>query len=160
MVEQIQADFFSKNNISGLNKILLQQTNNQNISRESKQEMINILIRNMKIIFKNKLQKKSIELCGMKKVLLENFDENVLESIQKVIRDIPVKNPKNIAAAIYFIISIPISKGGIFSKKLKLKNGDYLTLEFISKFCKIVPSTISSAKDEIIYFYKNNPGLK
>ena len=30
--------------------------------------------KNMKIIFKNKLQKKSIELCGMKKVLLENFD--------------------------------------------------------------------------------------
>ena len=42
MVEQIQADFFSKNNISGLNKILLQQTNNQNISRDSKQELINI----------------------------------------------------------------------------------------------------------------------
>jgi hypothetical protein len=52
MVEQIQADFFSKNNISGLNKILLQQTNNQNIPRESKQEIINMLIKNMKVIFK------------------------------------------------------------------------------------------------------------
>jgi hypothetical protein len=52
MVEQIQAKFFSKDNISGLNKILLQQTNNQNISRDAKQEIINILIKNMKIIFK------------------------------------------------------------------------------------------------------------
>jgi hypothetical protein len=114
--------------------------------------------KNMKVIFKNKLQKKSIELCGMKKVLLENFDQSVINKIEKVINDIPVKNKKNIAAAIYFVTSIPIAKGGIFSKKLKLKNGDYLTLEFISKFCKIVPSTISSAKDEIIFFYKNNPG--
>jgi hypothetical protein len=111
--------------------------------------------KNMKIIFKNKLQKKPLELCGMKKVLLENFDISVLESIQKVIEEIPVKNQKNIAAAIYFVTSIPIAKGGIYPKKLKLKNGDYLTLDFISKFCKIVPSTISSAKDEIIFFYKN-----
>ena len=51
MVEQIQAKFFSKDNISGLNKILLQQTDNQNISRENKQELISILVKNMKIIF-------------------------------------------------------------------------------------------------------------
>ena len=52
MVEQIQTMFFSKENISNLNKILLQQTNKQNIPRELKQEIINILIKNMKIIFK------------------------------------------------------------------------------------------------------------
>ena len=52
MVEQIQKMFFSKENISNLNKILLEQTNKQNISRDSKQEIINLLIKNMKIIFK------------------------------------------------------------------------------------------------------------
>ena len=87
----------------------------------------------------------------MKKVLTDNFEIGVLESIQKVIGDLPVKNTKNIAAAIYYIVSIPIEKGGIYPKKLKLKNGDYLTLEFISKFCKITPSTISSAVKEIIF---------
>lgn len=52
MVEQIQAKFFSKENISGLNKILQQQTNNQNLGRDAKQELITLLVKNMKIIFK------------------------------------------------------------------------------------------------------------
>lgn len=51
-MEQIQAKFFAKENISNLNKILLQQTNKQNIPRELKQEIINVLIKNMKIVFK------------------------------------------------------------------------------------------------------------
>ena len=107
--------------------------------------------KNMSVIFGKRLLKKQIELCGMKKVLTDNFEIGVLESIQKVIGDLPVKNTKNIAAAIYYTVSIPIEKGGIYPKKLKLKNGDYLTLEFISKFCKITPSTISSAVKEIIF---------
>ena len=52
MTEQIQTIFFSKDNISNLNKILLQQTNKQNVSRDDKQKIINILIKNMKIIYK------------------------------------------------------------------------------------------------------------
>jgi hypothetical protein len=110
--------------------------------------------KNMKTIFGNRLSKKTVELCGMKKVLTNNFNESVLESIQKVINDLPVKNPKNIAAAIYYTVSIPIAKGGVYPSKLKLKNGDYVTLEFISKFCKITPSTISSAVKEIIFQLK------
>ena len=45
--------FFSKETISGLNKILLQQSNYQNLSREGKQEIINVLVKNMKSIYKS-----------------------------------------------------------------------------------------------------------
>ena len=93
---------------------------------------------------------KNIELCGMKNFLNENFETGVINQIQKIIGDLSLSNPKYIAAAVYYVTSVPISKGGIYSKKLKTKNGDYLTLEFISTFCKVVPSTISSAVKEII----------
>jgi hypothetical protein len=78
MVEQIQSNFFSKDNISGLNKILLQQTNNQNISREGKQELINILIKNMKIIFKqidiNKINSNNVNM------IFEQFKNHSLKN--------------------------------------------------------------------------------
>jgi hypothetical protein len=48
----IQSVFFSKDTIAGLNKSLLQQSNYQNLSREGKQELINILVRNMKSVYK------------------------------------------------------------------------------------------------------------
>jgi hypothetical protein len=109
--------------------------------------------KNMKLIIKSLPPTKQLELCGMKKFLNENFETVVINQIQKIINHYSYTNPKNIAAAIYFVTSVTISKGGIYSKKLKTKNGDYITLEFISTFCKIVPSTISSAVKEIISSY-------
>jgi len=45
--------FFSKNLISSLNKILLKECNLYNINRDGKQEIINILIKNMKLVYKS-----------------------------------------------------------------------------------------------------------
>ena len=50
---QIQNLFFAKDTISELNKTILQNQILQNLPRESKQEIIDILIRNMKIVYKN-----------------------------------------------------------------------------------------------------------
>jgi len=49
----IQQVFFSKDTISGLNKTLLQDSSLQNLSRDGKQEVINILVKNMKNVYKN-----------------------------------------------------------------------------------------------------------
>ncbi len=49
----IQQIFFSKDTISGLNKIILQDGSLQNLSREGKQEVINVLVKNMKTVYKN-----------------------------------------------------------------------------------------------------------
>ena len=51
--DQLQTLFFSKDCISGLNKFLLQQLNLENLNREGKQEVINILVKNMKTIFRS-----------------------------------------------------------------------------------------------------------
>jgi len=53
MSEELQNEFFSKKTISGLNKIILQQSNFQNISREGKEKLINILIKNMKVVYRS-----------------------------------------------------------------------------------------------------------
>jgi len=53
MTDKYHKIFFSKDNISSLNKLLLQQSNYQNLTREGKQELIDILIKNMKIIYKS-----------------------------------------------------------------------------------------------------------
>ena len=50
---QIQNIFFAKDTISELNKTILQNQILQNLPRESKQEIIDILIKNMKIVYKN-----------------------------------------------------------------------------------------------------------
>ena len=50
---QIQNIFFAKDTISELNKVILQNQILQNLPRESKQEIIDILIKNMKIVYKN-----------------------------------------------------------------------------------------------------------
>ena len=50
---QIQNLFFSKDTISGFNKIILQDQTLQNLSRDGKQEIIDLLIKNMKSIYKN-----------------------------------------------------------------------------------------------------------
>jgi len=49
----IQQVFFSKDTISGLNKAILQDGSLQNLSREGKQEVINVLVKNMKTVYKN-----------------------------------------------------------------------------------------------------------
>jgi len=49
----IQQVFFSKDTISGLNKTLLQDSSLQNLSRDGKQEVISILVKNMKNVYKN-----------------------------------------------------------------------------------------------------------
>ncbi len=49
----IQQVFFSKDTISGLNKTILQDGSLQNLSREGKQELINVLVKNMKTVYKN-----------------------------------------------------------------------------------------------------------
>lgn len=51
--EQLQNLFFSKDCISGLNKVLLQQNNLNNLNREGKQEVINILVKNMKTVYRS-----------------------------------------------------------------------------------------------------------
>ena len=83
MVEQIQAKFFSKDNISGLNKILLQQTNNQNVTREVKQELISVLIKNMKTIYKqidlSKINSNNIEII---------FDQFKNHSLKNTVNEI------------------------------------------------------------------------
>jgi len=50
---QIQNIFFAKDTISELNKVILQNQILQNLPRESKQEIIDILIKNMKLVYKN-----------------------------------------------------------------------------------------------------------
>ena len=50
---QIQNLFFSKDTISGFNKIIHQDQTLQNLSREGKQEIIDLLIKNMKSRYKN-----------------------------------------------------------------------------------------------------------
>ena len=51
--EQLQNLFFSKDSISGLNKFLLQQNNLNNLNRDGKQEVINILVKNMKNVYRS-----------------------------------------------------------------------------------------------------------
>jgi len=75
--EQLQSLFFSKDCISGLNKVLLQQNNLNNLNRDGKQEVINILVKNMKTVYRS---------LDLSKISNTNFD-----SIYKQFKEHSVK---------------------------------------------------------------------
>ena len=50
---QLQNIFFSKDTIATCNKSLLTQSNLNDISRENKQEIINLLVKNMKMVYRS-----------------------------------------------------------------------------------------------------------
>ena len=85
MVEQnqIQNMFFSKDIITNLNKIVQQQTNSINSTKEEKQELVNTLVKNMKTVYKNidtsKINNKNFESI---------FDQYKKHSIMETINDI------------------------------------------------------------------------
>ena len=87
------------------------------------------------IIFKNlpKINPYLFNLCGLKGQL----EKETIQQINIVIEKLPEKNTKNIAAAIYYICSLPISKGGINKTKIKTKKGKLITLDLLSESCKI-----------------------
>ena len=72
---QIQNIFFSKDTIATCNKSLLSQGNLNNISREIKQEVINLLVKNMKMVYR------SIDITRINKV---NFN-SIYEQFKKIL---------------------------------------------------------------------------
>jgi len=99
MSEELQSEFFSKKTIAGLNKVILQQSNYQNLTREGKEKLINILIKNMKIVYRsidstkiNKDNFNSIFNQFKKHSLNESLDEikksNVLANLQQSSSDL------------------------------------------------------------------------
>jgi len=86
---------------------------------------------------------------------LKDFvNTEIIDKIPKVIEHFD-SSPKYTAAAVYYICSVPIHKGGIIPKKIKT-----ITLDLLSKHFKITPSTISSGVQNIISFYSLHPELK
>ena len=99
MSEELQNEFFSKKTIAGLNKVLLQQSNYQNLNREGKEKLINVLIKNMKVVYRsldstkiNKDNFNSIFDQFKKHAVNESLDEikksNVLMNLQQSSSDL------------------------------------------------------------------------
>ena len=78
-----------------------------------------------------------------------------VSKIYKVIEQFGNSSPKYTAAAVYFVCSVNIHKGGINPQKIK-----EITLAFLEKNCKITQSTISKGVQDIISFYSSHPELK
>ena len=105
--------------------------------------------KNMRIILQTKvfdINPSENTLCGMKPWILENLGQWFMDKLNLIIADLPDKNNKNIAAAIYYLG--------------KLKKVKALTQKFISEHCGISTTTISKSVLEIAYFYDTNINLK
>ena len=64
-IKTITDTFFSKENISGLNKKLLEKNNLLEINKDGKKKIIDLLIKNMKLVYKS---------LDLKKINKKNFD--------------------------------------------------------------------------------------
>jgi hypothetical protein len=107
----------------------------------------------MKLIFK-KLPELKHNLYGMESVLKDKIGNELINTIFKVIEQFG-NSPKYTAAAVYFICSVSIHKGGVVPVKIK-----GITLELLEKYYKITQSTISKGVKEIIEFYSVHPEAK
>jgi len=83
MSEQLQSMFFSKETISGLNKIILQQSNYQNLNREGKEKLINILVKNMKVVYRS-LDASKINKDNFNSIFDQFKKHSVVESISEI----------------------------------------------------------------------------
>jgi hypothetical protein len=83
----VQQIFFSKETISVLNKNLLQDGTLQNLSRDGKQEVINMLVKNMKNVYKN-LDSSKINKTNFTSI----FDQFKKISVSHTIADIKKQN--------------------------------------------------------------------
>jgi hypothetical protein len=73
-LETIQKTLFSKDNISGINKILLEKFNLGEISKDNKKKVIDILIKNMKSVYKS---------LDLKKINEHNF-QSIIKQFNKL----------------------------------------------------------------------------
>ncbi len=80
MSEQLQSVFFSKDTIAGLNKVLMQQSNYQNLNREGKEKLINVLIKNMKTVYRS-LDTSKINKDNFNSIFDQFKKHSVIESI-------------------------------------------------------------------------------
>ena len=91
--------------------------------------------------------------------LIKILPNNIQVIINKIIEHLG--STTNIAAVIYYVTSVPLSKGGILQKRLVLENNKKITTEFLINKCgKIAPATLSKIVNNIINFYNNNPLIK
>jgi hypothetical protein len=102
--------------------------------------------------------------------IIETLPNNVQRIINKVKNDFsqniqrPLSNVQ-IAACIYFVTSVPMSKGGIFQTRLKVVDGNNseikITTGLLMEKCgNFASATLTKNVNAVITFYKNNPDLK
>jgi hypothetical protein len=83
MSEELQNEFFSKKTISGLNKLMLQQSNYQNLNRDGKEKLINILIKNMKVVYRS-LDSTKINKDNFTSIFDQFKKHSVNESLEEI----------------------------------------------------------------------------
>lgn len=80
----VQDTFFSKDNISTLNKKILEKNNLQDIPKEGKKHIIDLIIRSMKTVYKSidlrKINKKNFES------IYNQFNEVSLQEVNKELK--------------------------------------------------------------------------
>ena len=83
MSEELQNEFFSKKTIAGLNKLMLQQSNYQNLNRDGKEKLINILIKNMKVVYRS-LDSTKINKDNFTSIFDQFKKHSVNESLEEI----------------------------------------------------------------------------
>ena len=78
----VQNMFFGKETITGLHKILLQQTNMENASKDMKQELVNTLVKNMKTVYKS-IDSSKINNTNFNSIFDQFKKHSVMESINE-----------------------------------------------------------------------------
>jgi hypothetical protein len=82
-MSELQKEFFSKETIAGLNKTILQQSNYQNLNREGKEKLINILIKNMKVVYRS-LDSTKINKDNFNSIFDQFKKHSVYESLDEI----------------------------------------------------------------------------
>ena len=86
-IKGFQNTLFSKDNISNLNKQILENFNLNNLDKDNKKKIIDILIKTMKTIYKSKLDLKRIDNKNAKGIITQFNKASITETAKELSKD-------------------------------------------------------------------------
>jgi hypothetical protein len=86
-IKGFQNILFSKDNISNLNKQILENFNLNNLDKDNKKKIIDILIKTMKTIYKSKLDLKRIDNKNAKGIITQFNKASITETAKELSKD-------------------------------------------------------------------------
>lgn len=151
--------FFSKDNIAGLNKLVLEKNNLLNVNKDTKAQIVNLLINNMKTVYKS-LDQSKINGNNAKSILKQLNEISINESIKDIKKSGGDNVPNQSASDLKFqrdFKSNPTAGNKIMDRPQPVSNKLQQNYMFPKGFENANPNNLDNRFDKLFKPIVDNP---